>query len=251
MALKVRSVLPLTLAVGALLILMLIVAGAANAGHVRPEAASPIRVPLVPAYNVCNVGSATMTHGTPLSAPSCAPTQSSTAITLGTPDANGAPASGTGFVKLIVLQGGVAPNQSDVAIISEGTDIRCRAGTAACGSTNQPGTGADYIGEVQGNATIRITDHFNGSPGPGGTSPGTVIDLPFPVEANCAATASATIGGTCSANTTANAVVPGAVKVGKRAIVEITQLTVNDGGPDGVVGTTPNTVFAKQGIFIP
>ena len=249
MALKVRSVLPLTLAVGALF--MLTVAGAANATHVRPGGASPIRVPLVPAYNVCNVGSATMTHGTPLSAPSCTPTQSSSALTLGTPDANGAPANGIGYVKLIVLSGGAPPNESDVAIISEGTDIRCRAGTAACSAAaNQPGTGRDYIGEVQGNAQIRITDHFNAPVGIG-SNPGTVIDLPFPVDANCAATASATIGGTCSANTTANAVVPGAVKVGKRATVEITQLTVFDGGPDGVVGTEPNTVFAKQGIFIP
>ena len=57
--------------------------------------------------------------------------------------------------------------------------------------------------------------------------------------------------GTCTANTTANAAVPGAVKDGKRAIVEIGQITITDGGPDGIVGTTPNTLFEVQGIFIP
>jgi hypothetical protein len=29
------------------------------------------------------------------------------------------------------------------------------------------------------------------------------------------------------------------------------QVTVNDGGADGLVSTGPNTVFAKQGVFIP
>jgi hypothetical protein len=29
------------------------------------------------------------------------------------------------------------------------------------------------------------------------------------------------------------------------------QIVVNDGGPDGDVQTTPNTQFAKQGVFVP
>jgi hypothetical protein len=41
------------------------------------------------------------------------------------------------------------------------------------------------------------------------------------------------------------------VKDTKRAIVEISQLLINDGGTDGVVATTPNTLFGVQGIFIP
>ena len=45
--------------------------------------------------------------------------------------------------------------------------------------------------------------------------------------------------------------VPGAVKDVKRAIVEIGQLQVFDGGPDGVAATDPNTLFSVQGIFIP
>ena len=59
------------------------------------------------------------------------------------------------------------------------------------------------------------------------------------------------IGGTCTTNTTANAVVPGSVKDTKRGVVEIGQLIINDGGPDGNTATAPNTVFERQGIFIP
>jgi hypothetical protein len=248
MALKVRTAVPLTLAVAALL--TVVVAEVATAGHVRPKGASPISASLVPAFNQCS--SPNRTHGAPLAAPSCnPPVHSSNSITIGEPTANGASANSVGFVLLKVLPGTVGPPEdSDVAIISSGTDVRCKAGTSTCGSANAQ-DGADYTGQLQGNATIRITDHDNGSPGPGGTDPATVVDLPFPVDANCTATASTAIGGTCSANTTANAVVPGSVKDTKRGIVEISQLTIMDGGPDGVVATLPNTVFAKQGIFIP
>jgi hypothetical protein len=82
-----------------------------------------------------------------------------------------------------------------------------------------------------------------------------VVDLPFPVTGTCAATAAdASIGSRCSTNTTADAVVPGAggvVKEGKKANVEIGQIIVNDGGADGLASTAPNTVFARQGIYIP
>jgi hypothetical protein len=45
--------------------------------------------------------------------------------------------------------------------------------------------------------------------------------------------------------------VPGAVKEGKRSIWQLGQIQVSDGGSDGLVGTAPNTVFARQGIFVP
>ena len=136
---------------------------------------------------------------------------------MGSPDANGAAANGEAFVKLEVLVGAPGPpDDSDVIITSNGTDIRCKAGVTACGSANAA-DGADYTGELQGNATIRITDHFNGIAAGGGADPATVVDIPFPVNASCAATASTAIGGTCTSNTSANATVPGAVKDGKRS----------------------------------
>jgi hypothetical protein len=51
--------------------------------------------------------------------------------------------------------------------------------------------------------------------------------------------------------TTFNAVVPGAVSAGKRAIWELDQVVVNDGGADGLAATAPNTVFERQGVFVP
>jgi hypothetical protein len=155
------------------------------------------------------------------------------------------------YAKLDVVVGAPGPpDDSDVLIVSEGTDLRCKAGNAACGSSNAA-DGADYTGELQGNATIRITDHWSAAAPGGGPDASTVVDIPFPVNTSCAATASTAVGGTCTANTSANATVPGAVKDAKRAIVEIGQLNVTDGGPDGLVGTSPNTLLAVQGIFIP
>ena len=229
---------------------MLVAAEMASASHPRPKGATPLRVPLVPSFNACTAPN--RTHGPPLAFPSCnPPVQSSSAITVGSPDFNGAAANGEGYVKLGVIVGMPGPpDDSDVSIVSTGTDIRCKAGTAACGSANAA-DGADYTGELQGNATIRITDHFNAVAAGGGTDPATVVDIPFPVNATCASTASTATGGICTANTSANATVPGAVKDGKRATVEIGQITITDGGPDGLVGTSPNTLFAVQGIFIP
>jgi hypothetical protein len=248
MTIRKRMVLPLALALGA--VGLMVMASMASATHPRPKGATPLRVSLVPAFNACTTPN--RTHGPPLAFPSCnPPVQSSNSITVGTPDANGATANSEGFVKLAVQVGIPGPPEdSDVLITANITDVRCKAGTTACGSANAA-DGADYTGELQGNATIRITDHFNAVAAGGGTDPGTVVDIPFPVATACAATASTGIGATCSANTSANATVPGAVKDGKRATIEVGQITITDGGADGVNATTPNTLFAVQGIFIP
>ena len=229
---------------------MLVASQLANAGHVRPKSASPFVVSLVPAFNACTA--ANRQHGPPLAFPSCnPPVQASNSITVGEPTNNGAGANSTGFVKLKVKVGVPGPPEdSDVLITSQGTDVRCRPGTTACGSANAA-AGADYTGGLQGTATIRISDHWNAVAAGGGPDPATVVDIPFPVEAGCVATASTAVGSTCTANTSANAVVPQSVKDGKRAVVEIGQLTINDGGLDGVTATAPNGVFARQGIFIP
>ena len=240
---------------------MLVMVSMADASHPRPRAAGPLRASLVPAYSQC--AAPNRTHGTPLAFPSCnPPVQASTSLTVGSPDANGGAANSVGFLRINVLVGTPgAPDDSDVQFDANITDVRCKAGVTACGAANAA-DGADYTGEVEGNATIRISDHCNDTSavsGCGAHNPATVIDIPFPVIAQCTATASTAIGSTCAVNTTANAVVAGsgppgadpAVKDTKRAIVEISQLQITDGGTDGVVATTPNALFAVQGIFIP
>ena len=248
MTIRKRVALPLALALGA--VAMMVVASMAGATHPRPKGATPLRASLVPSYQACTTPN--RTHGPPLAFPSCnPPVQTSTSLTVGTPDANGAAANSVAFAKLDVKVGVPGPPEdSDVLIQANSTDIRCKAGVTACGNANAA-DGADYTGELQGNATIRITDHWNGVAPGGGPDAATVVDIPFPVPATCANTASTAEGGLCSANTSANAVVPGSVLDGKRAIVEIGQITITDGGPDGVNATSPNTLFGVQGIFIP
>ena len=243
MSIKRKMVLPLALALGALG--LMVVSQVASATHVRPKGASPLRASTVPAFKQCTAPN--RTHGAPLAFPSCnPPVQTSNSLTIGSPDANGAGANSSGFILLTVK----ASSPEDVLIKSSGTDIRCKAGVSptVCNSANAA-DGPDYSGEVQGNATIRISDHYNG---PGLNEAATVTDIPFPVTATCANTTATTIGGTCTANTSANAVVPGSVKDTQRAVVEIGQLLINDGGTDGQVATTAdNTLFGVQGIFIP
>jgi hypothetical protein len=248
MSIKKKMVLPLALALGALG--LMVMAQMASATHPRPKGATPLRASTVVAYKACTTPN--RTHGAPLAFPSCnPPVQASNFLTVGTPDANGvAAANSVGFIRLDVKVGVPGPpDDSDVLIRASVSDVRCKPATAGtvCNSANAA-DGPDYSGEIQGNAIIRITDHYNG---PGLNEAATVQDIPFPVNATCANTADTGAGGLCTANTSANAAVPGAVKDTQRANIEIAQLQLNDGGADGQVATADNTLFEVQGIFIP
>jgi hypothetical protein len=61
----------------------------------------------------------------------------------------------------------------------------------------------------------------------------------------------ASIGAACSVTTTADAVTPGMVTEGVRATWQLSGLQVFDGGADGDPDTPDNTVFARQGVFVP
>lgn len=252
---SVRRVLPAALlgsvacaAIGAMLLAQL-----AGASHPRPQSATPIQVSLVTAYEECTAPN--RTHGPPLAFRSCSPpVQTSHHLTVGTPDANSARAQSTGFFRFQVVGSPGPPSTADVLVKQSITDVRCKAATSSnvCTSSNAA-DGPDYSGELQSDASMRITDHNNsGSPG-GGPDPGTVVDIPFPVNVPCANTSSTAIGGTCSIDTSMQAVRPGlpGSLSGKRSILALTQVHVRDGGQDGKVGTGPNTLFAVQGIFIP
>jgi hypothetical protein len=245
----IRKKMVCALALAALAAFML--ASTAMAGHPRPKGATPILVSLVPAFKQCTLPNST--HGTPLASPSCnPPVQTSTYLTMGSPDAGGGAANMQGTLRLDVIVGVPgAPDDSDVKLSGSISDVRCKVGAGTVCGTANAANGPDYAGEVQGNAMIRISDHYNG--GPAFTTPATVQDLPFPVTVPCTQTsADTTKGSTCAVNTTANGVVPGVVKDGKRAVVEVQQLHINDGGADGLGSTdADNTLYLNQGIFIP
>jgi uncharacterized repeat protein (TIGR01451 family) len=213
-----------------------------NVGYVRPAGAGPLRISLVPAHNQCT--SPNREHGPPLDDPSCRPPlQSSNWLTTGG-EANGQPAKSVGSLRLGVVMGNpsTTADEADVTIRMSITDVRRKSDLT------------DYSGQVQGTSTLRITDRYNQTPGPPPNppiQPATVVDIPFPIPGTCASTANPTIGSTCSANTTFDAIVSGAVKEGQRSVWQFGQFLVSDGGSDGLNNTLPNTLFAIQGIFVP
>ena len=216
----------------------------AAVGYPRPKGATPLRQPLVLAYAQCT--SPNRTHGPPLASPSCnPPVRASSYLTIGSPDANGATANSTGTVRMDVLIN-ANPTPSDVQLIASMTDVRCGVGVTACGTANTS-SGPDYTGELEVRQLLRITDKLSGN---GGGVAATAMDLTIPMTMTCAQTAN-TIGSTCSAVTTANALLPGSVRTGSRAIWELNQVQVMDGGPDGLASTAGNGVFAVPGVFVP
>jgi hypothetical protein len=128
------------------------------------------------------------------------------------------------------------PDEADILIVSSITDVRDRSDLS------------DYSGELEGRLPIRITD-TNNSPPAG--SAATTQDTEFSFTVPCAVTADDTVGATCAAATTADAVLPGAITEGVRSIWQLGQIEVFDGGPDGSAATPNNTIFARQGVFVP
>jgi WD40-like Beta Propeller Repeat len=209
------------------------------AGYARPKGATPLRVSLVVAYKPCTA--ANDSHGAPLAFGSCAPpVQASSYLTVGV--APQEPVSSIGSVRYDVLSCPAcvppAPN-ADVRIQVSVTDVRNMSDLT------------DYTGELRADAGLRITDKDNSASG-GTPGPGTVSDTSFPVTVPCAATAETTIGSTCSVTTSANTLTPNAVVFGNRAVWEMGQVRVYDGGADGVASTVgDNTLFMDEGVFIP
>jgi hypothetical protein len=223
-----------------------------EAGYPRPLAASPIQVSLVPAYNQCTAPN--RVHGPPDlpggSSPdgSCnPPAQRSSALTVGTSDANGAGPNFVGSTRMSVINGNAATtaDEADVGYKISLKDVRCKAGVSTCGPANAA-SGADYTGQVKVQSVLRIIDRYNGP-----SEVGVGQDTPFGATVSCASTASTAAGSTCTLDTTADAILPGVVKETRRSVWQVNQVQVFDGGSDGVVSTNPNTLFATQGLFIP
>jgi hypothetical protein len=228
-----------------------LVALPAQAAHVRPKGASPVRFSLVPTFDPCTA--ANRTHGPPLAFPSCnPPVLTSAQAAMGTPDAFGGAANFVGYLRVYVIVGVPGPpDDSDVPVRLSLTDVRCVPTGARCGGANAAGP-ADYSGGVRFEYTVRFTDHYNAVAPGGGTDPATVTDTTISGTTTCAGTASTSVGSTCSLYTTYNALHPGLIKDGKRMVEQIDDVHVSDGGADGDANTTgDNTVFLRSGIFIP
>jgi TolB protein len=196
----------------------------------RPKGATPFLTYLVPAYDAC--ASPNRQHGPPLAFASCnPPTQSSTALTVGSADSNGKPTKSVSSVRFDTVVGSpsIPGDQADVNITAQVIDVYTQ------------GTLLDYAGELTASTPLRITDKLN-TPHPGGPGAGTVSDIPYGFTIPCAETADATIGGSCLLSTSADALAPGAVTETKRSIWALGQVVIYDANGDP---------FMKQGIFVP
>ena len=214
--------------------------GHRDRGYPRPQGAGLFRVSLVPAYRAC--AAPNREHGPPLAFGSCnPPVQRSDHLTVGTPDANGNPAGSVGSMRL-----GVAPGDSSTP--ADEADVTV---DFTLGDVRRTSDESDYTGQLQAVTTVRITDRDNDPAAGGGNDPATVSDFPFPATVPCAATASTTTGATCTLSTSFDALVPGAIKELDRSIWQLEALQVFDGGSDGLASTSPNTLFARQGVFVP
>jgi hypothetical protein len=157
-------------------------------------------------------------------------------LTLGTIESTGLPELSEGHLTLRAKTGapGGADN-ADVVLDFAMDDVFTK-------------TLADYTGELRTRVRLQITDK-DLADGPGA---GTTIPIPLELNASCTAVPDPQEGSTCSEITTADALAPGAVKEGDRAVWQLGSVEVYDGGADGDVHTPAgDTLFATQGIFVP
>jgi len=217
-----------------------------QAPYVRPKSANYIRFALVPAYREC--AAPDRTHGPPLTFGSCSsPVLASDYLTVGTPDANGQPTRSSGHLILEVQAGSPSTpgNQADIVVKSSFSDIRCRVTAFAC----PDGPLSDYQGKLQAIVPGSVTDRFNSGLG---NQPATVDTLwRVRITIPCTPTADTTVGSDCAVHTSLNTVMPGSVREGDRAVWNMQQVQIVDGGGGGEPADGDYTLFAVPGLFVP
>jgi hypothetical protein len=219
---------------------------AGNWGHLAsavlpfqtPQSASPITVSLVPSSRQCGTGAnpADGQHSPPLGTDSCLPPATTGFAHSGT--------QSTGAAQLSVIPGntGTPADEADVSITASLTDVR---GTSPTGADYDPNPAGADLTLVE---RLRLTDFSNG---PGEDEAGTTTDLDFSVPVSCATTSDPGVGSTCAANTSADAVLPGAIKEGKQTVIGVFRIRVNDSGPNGTRADADDRLFQQQGVYVP
>jgi hypothetical protein len=206
----------------------------------RPGGATPLRVPLVPAYGECTPATQNSNHVAPLALDSCSPPALESAELTMSDIGNG-----SGQFRYDVQKGnpGTAADEADVSMSAVASDVRSTDGT-------------DYSGKVLFRAVMRLTDRANGF---GGVS-GTAADFDFSLPADCIPTLSPIGGSACGVSTSADTLVPAFIAEGKRTLISALSVDVLDAGADGSVsaadcplkcGTGDERVFLRQGILAP
>jgi hypothetical protein len=215
-----------------------------RAPYEHPASASPISASLVPAFRQCGTGAnpADGGHSPPLSTASCLPPTPTSGVA-----AVGTQSVGSATITAVPDNPTTAPDEADFSFQELQTDVR--AGSPS-GPDYNPNVGPDMTSVFR----LRITDLQNCGPAPCTgpyTDAGTTTDLDFPIPVGCTTTANPSVGASCGANTTANAIVAGSVRGSRRSVLQVFRVRVNDAGVNGVQGDGDDVLFAQQGIFIP
>jgi hypothetical protein len=95
---------------------------------------------------------------------------------------------------------------------------------------------------------LRISDTYNGA---ALDESATVTDMELMAPVSCEATSDPSLGATCDAATSADAITPGLVGEGRRTVVQVHRVRVRDSGPDGVLGNSDDAGSAMQGVYVP
>ena len=194
----------------------------------RPKSATPMQVSLGATYEPC--ATPNRTHGPLLAFGSCHPPQGrSSALTVGTPDANGAGSQ----------------EQAEAWLRGPAWEPATPARRADGGSRDRSPTCARLgprrlHGTLEARVTLRITDQDNTLTPAARVPPRFRTHPPFPVP--CAATADATVGGECTFDTTAEALVAGDRDRAPPRDLGTGALRIHDEG---------GAVFMTQGVFVP
>jgi hypothetical protein len=208
-----------------------------TAPYSHPQSASQLRVSLVPAFKQCGTGAnpSNAKHAPPLATNSCNPPMPGSVLAAVGPTSQSS-------AQMTVVPGDADAtngNQANISITASLTDIQSTAG----GDYNPNASGADLTAVTR----LRITDKANGY----GGLPATATEYDFKVPIDCSSTPDPSVGSSCSANTTANALIPGLIQEQRQTVVQPFRVRIDDSGANGIRGDSDDRIFATQGVFVP
>ena len=192
----------------------------------------------VPAYRACSAPN--RTHGPPLAFPSCAPpSRTSSHLTVGTADANGAPTRTVASLRLTAIPG-------DPATTADEADVRLTFDASDIWRDTTP-LGGGFV-RVKVKLGLRITDR-NNYPATG--TVGATGDISLSAVTTCNTVGPPDGPATCALDTTLDALVPSSCGSAAARSGSCRRSRFSTGVDDFNPTTEPNDLFLTPGVFVP